>query len=300
MLPLYLEKLSIKELQHKASRLNELLINCRLCPNECNVNRTAGETGICDSSEEVLVSTVGPHYGEEAPLVGTNGSGTIFLTNCNLNCIFCQNYDISHLGRGEVYSISELANAMLSLQNRGCHNLNFVTPTHYTPQIINALILAIEKGFELPIVYNCGGYESVETLKQLENVIDIYMPDIKYSNDLSAEKYSGAKNYWNTVRAAVKEMHRQVGDLKMGGRGIAQRGLLIRHLVLPKDIAGSKEVLEFIAKEISIDTYINIMDQYRPAFQAYQQPEINRRISDDEYFVVVNYAKSIGLSRGFE
>jgi putative pyruvate formate lyase activating enzyme len=300
VLPLYLEKLTLLELEQRAEALHQLMIDCRICPNECLAKRSEGETGECHSTNEVIISSVGPHFGEEPPLAGTNGSGTIFFTNCNLSCEFCQNYDISQLGRGEKVSTLELASAMLQLQKRGCHNINLVTPTHFTPQIVEALILAVKKGLELPIVYNCGGYESVETLKLLEDIIDIYMPDIKYSIDENALKYSGIQNYWKIVKLAVKEMHRQVGDLKLSKRGIAQRGLLVRHLVLPNDVAGSKAVINFIADEISTDTYINIMDQYRPAYHAYKYPELNRQITASEYKEVVDYAFVKGLSKGIE
>lgn len=296
MLPLYLEKLTLPELQQRAEALHQLMIECRICPNECMAKRTEGETGDCHSTDEVIISSVGPHFGEEPPLVGINGSGTIFFTNCNLSCEFCQNYDISHFGRGERISTSELASAMLQLQIRGCHNINLVTPTHFTPQIVDALILAVEKGLELPIVYNCGGYESVETLKLLEDIVDIYMPDIKYSIDENALKYSGVLNYWETVKLAVKEMHRQVGDLKISKRGITQRGLLVRHLVLPNDVAGSKAVIDFIADEISSDTYLNIMDQYRPTYQAYKYPKLDRQITASEYKEVVEYAFTKGFA----
>jgi len=300
MLPLYLEKLTLHEIHQRAETLHQLLVECRICPNECKAKRTEGETGECHSTDEVIISSVGPHFGEEPPLVGTNGSGTIFFTNCNLSCEFCQNYDISHLGRGEKVSITELANAMLQLQQRGCHNINLVTPTHFTPQIVDALTLAIEKGLELPIVYNCGGYESFETLKLLEDIIDIYMPDIKYSIDENALKYSGVQNYWETVKAAVREMHRQVGDLKISKRGIAMRGLLVRHLVLPNDLAGSKTVIDFIADEISTDTYLNIMNQYRPTYHAYKHSKLDRQITVSEYIVVVDYAHTKRLKRDFD
>jgi putative pyruvate formate lyase activating enzyme len=299
MLPLYLEKLTLPKLHQKAQALHQLLVECRLCPNECMAKRTKGETGDCHSTDEVIISSVGSHFGEEPPLVGTNGSGTIFFTNCNLDCKFCQNYDISHLGMGEKVSITDLARAMLQLQQRGCHNINLVTPTHFTPQIIDALILAIEKGLELPIVYNCGGYESIETLKLLEDIVDIYMPDIKYSIDENALKYSGVQNYWQTVKLALKEMHRQVANLKISKRGIAQRGLLVRHLVLPDDAAGSKAVIDFVADEISTETYLNIMDQYRPAYNVHKYDKLNRRITPSEYDEVVDYAFNKGLRRGF-
>ncbi len=300
MLPLYLEKLTPKDLKEKAEALHELFVECRICPNACMARRSEGETGECHSTDDVIISSVGPHFGEEPPLVGLMGSGTIFLANCNLSCEFCQNYNISHLGIGEKVTTENLAGSMLKLQQRGCHNINFVTPTHFTPQIVDALLLAVEKGLELPIVYNCGGYESVETLKLLENIIDIYMPDIKYSVDENALKFSGIQNYWDVVTKALKEMHRQVGDLKISKRGIAQRGLLIRHLVLPNDIAGSKKIIEFVADEISTNTYLNIMDQYRPAYNASKHEKLNRRITPFEFIEVVDYAFSKGLKRGFE
>lgn len=299
MLPLYLEKLNPYELSVRAEFLKKLLEECRLCPNECAVNRLSGETGNCQSSYEVMISSYGPHFGEEPELVGLYGSGTIFFTNCNLSCVYCQNYDISQLGVGHKISIEELADIMISLQRRGCHNINLVTPTHFVPQIVEALLIAIEKGLEIPLVYNCGGYESVETLKMLENIIDIYMPDIKYSDNEIAERLSGIKNYWNVVRAAVKEMHRQVGDLHIDRMGIAKRGLLVRHLVLPNNLSGSQKVIDFIADEISKDTYLNIMDQYHPAFNAGKYNDLNRRITTDEYDKVINYAISRGLRRGF-
>ncbi len=300
MFPLYIEKLTITDLQQRAEALHKLLSECRICPNKCMAKRTEGETGECHSTDEVIISSVGPHFGEEPPLVGRNGSGTIFFTNCNLSCEFCQNYDISHIGMGGKISITDLARAMLQLQQRGCHNINLVTPTHFTQQIVNALILAVEKGLEIPIVYNCGGYESIETLKLLEDIVDIYMPDIKYSIDENALKYSRVQNYWETVKLAVKEMHRQVGELKISKRGIAQRGLLVRHLVLPNDAAGSNAVIDFVADEISKDTYLNIMDQYRPAYQANKYAKLNRKITPSEYKEVVDYAFNKGLRRGFE
>ena len=299
MLPLYLEKLSFPEIKQKKDALHKLFIECRICPNECMARRTEGETGLCNSTNKLIISSVGPHYGEEPPLVGTFGSGTIFFANCNLACEFCQNYDISHLGLGEKVSVGYLSQAMLKLQEKGCHNINLVTPTHFTPQIVDALIEAVEKGLEIPLVYNCGGYESVETIKHLEDIIDIYMPDIKYSDNENALKYSGIQNYWETVKAALKEMHRQVGDLKISKRGIAQRGLLIRHLVLPNNIAGSRMVIDFIADEISIGTYINIMDQYHPDYKAFDDKNLNRRITDSEYKEVMEYALTKGLKRGF-
>jgi putative pyruvate formate lyase activating enzyme len=299
MLPVYLEKLTIAELKSRSEQLLELQRECRICPRQCLAKREMGEIGECRSTGEMVISSVGPHFGEEPPLVGTNGSGTIFFTNCNLKCEFCQNFDISQLGSGFIVSVNQLAEAMLKLQNLGCHNINFVTPTHFTPQIAEALLLAIEKGLEIPLVYNCGGYESVEILKLLDGLIDIYMPDIKYSDSNLAEKYSCVPEYWKTVKSAIKEMHKQVGDLKVGKRGIAQRGLLIRHLVLPNRISGSEKVIDFIADEISIDTYINIMDQYHPAYRASRHIELNKLITKDEYLHSIYYAECKGLHRGF-
>lgn len=299
MLPSYLEKLTIKDLSERADALLQFLSECKICPNECNVNRAEGEEGIyCHSTSEIVVSSFAPHFGEEPPLVGFSGSGTIFFANCNLSCVFCQNYEISQLGHGTNVSVSDLAAIMLSLQERGCHNINLVTPTHFVPQIISALVIAVKKGLEIPIVYNCGGYESVETLKLLEDIVDIYMPDIKYSNNETAARLSGIKNYWDVVQSAVKEMHRQVGDLHINRRGIAKTGLLIRHLVLPNDLAGSEKVIDFIADEISKDTYINIMDQYYPAYKTNQFDELSRRITNEEYERVIGYAKKKGLTRG--
>lgn len=300
MLPSFISELSLDELKDRKEKLYELLEECRLCPNECGVDRRISNNGNCRSGYLPIVSSYFPHFGEEPPLVGKFGSGTIFFANCNLDCKFCQNYDISHYGIGKEVTIEELASMMIYLQNRGCHNINFVTPTHFTPQIVDALIIAREKGLEIPLVYNCGGYESVDTLKLLDKIIDIYMPDIKYSSNENALKYSGASDYWNVVKKAIKEMHRQVGDFIISSNGIAKRGLLIRHLVLPNNIAGSKKVLEFIANEISKNSYVNIMDQYRPAYLASKFSELNRPIYEREYEEVINFARQIGLYRGFE
>ena len=300
MLPSYISEISLPELIERRDKLYELLEACRLCPNECGVNRFESDNGNCRSGILPKVLSAHRHFGEEPPLVGMFGSGTIFFTNCNLDCKYCQNYDISHQGIGVEVSIQDLAEMMLDLQNVGCHNINLVTPTHFVPQIVDALIIAREKGLQIPLVYNCGGYESVETLKLLDKIIDIYMPDIKYSSNENALKYSGVSDYWDVVRESVKEMHRQVGDLVINYLGIARRGLIIRHLVLPNDIAGSKKVLEFIAKEISIDSYVNIMDQYRPLYLANRYPELNRSITKKEYMEVINYARQIGLHLGFE
>ncbi len=299
MVPAYREQLGTSELNRRADALRELLHRCTVCPRECGADRLSHRYGVCRATDVVLVSGASPHFGEEPPLVGSHGSGTIFLTSCNLKCAFCQNFDISQQRHGWETSISDLARLMLMVQELGCHNVNFVTPTHYTPQIVEALVRAVDHGFSLPIVYNCGGYESVPTLKLLDGIVDIYMPDIKYSDDENARRYSGAPQYWNTARAAVVEMHRQVGDLHVNSRGIAERGLLIRHLVLPERIAGSFAVLDFIAADLSLDSYVNIMDQYHPSCHASRYPELDRRITSEEYHEVVRYASRLGLRRGF-
>ncbi|MDI6885071.1 MAG: radical SAM protein [archaeon] len=298
--PVYLETYETGELEERIEKLLDILNECKLCPRACGVTRNKGEKGYCKSGNELMVSSVHPHYGEEEVLVGTYGSGTIFLTNCNLGCIYCQNYDISHLGYGQRVTEEELAQSMLSLQKRGCHNINFVTPTHFTPQIMKALKIAIENGLHIPLVYNCGGYESKSTIELLDGIVDIYMPDIKYGDEESAKKYSNASDYFTVCKEAVKEMHRQVGDLTVDERGIAVRGLLIRHLVLPNGLAGSAEVFKFIATELSKESYVNIMLQYRPMYKAYEYKELNREIKMSEYREALDSAKEWGLHRGFE
>ena len=298
--PSYLELYRTGELHERIEALLGILKECRLCARECGVDRTKGEKGVCKAGERLMVSSAFPHFGEEPPLVGWGGSGTIFLTNCNLRCIFCQNYEISHLGRGSEVSGEDFAAMMLNLQRMGCHNINFVTPTHYSAQIVAALPIAIEGGLELPLVWNCGGYESLEVIKLLDGIVNIYMPDIKYSGEIQARKYSKAPHYFERVKAAVREMHRQVGVLEIDARGIARRGLLIRHLVMPGGVAGTEEVMRFIAEELSTESYVNIMDQYRPCYMADKFPEINRPITMDEYRDALETARSFGLHRGFE
>jgi len=256
-----------------------------------------GELGFCRSGLLPKVSSFSPHFGEEAPLVGRHGSGTIFFTNCNLGCIFCQNYEISHLGKGEEVTKEELSKMMLHLQSLGCHNINFVTPTHFVPQILAALELAVKMGLNVPLVYNCGGYEAKEVIALLEGIFDIYMPDIKYEDSEVSKKYSKAEDYPQIVKVAVKEMHRQVGDLILDGRGIAKKGLLVRHLVLPEGLAGTKGVMQYLAREVSLNTYVNIMDQYHPCYQAEEYPEIKRPISRAEYREAVDFALEEGISR---
>jgi putative pyruvate formate lyase activating enzyme len=296
--PSYLKLYESGELDERVARLYSILESCELCPRRCKVNRLKAQKGSCRSGVELTISSYGPHFGEEPKITGRNGSGTIFLTNCNLLCIFCQNYEASHLGDGKEVSIDEAAEIMLSLQSRGCHNINLVTPTHYTPQLVKTISVAASRGLKLPIFWNCSGYENVETIKLLEGIVDIYKPDIKYGKSEPAKKYSNAPDYFERCKEAVKEMHRQVGDLKVNKKGIAYRGLLIRHLVLPNNLAGSEKVLEFAA-ELSKECYVNIMAQYRPCGRAYEHEELSRRPSRTEYFRMLDYAKKLGLHRGF-
>ena len=275
----------------------EILRECRLCPRECRIDRLTGQKGKCQVTREVVVSSYGPHFGEEAPLVGGHDSGTIFFAHCNLKCVFCQNYTISQLGEGTEVTSDELAGMMLSLQTQGCHNINLVSPTHVVPHILAALEIAVRKGLSVPLVYNTGGYDSLETLCLLDGIVDIYMPDMKYSDARIAEQLSGIKDYPGANQAAVKEMHRQVGDLQMDERGVAQRGLLVRHLVLPNRLAGTEEVVRFLAQEVSRDTYLNIMAQYHPCHKAFDLPRLSRRITDKEFSEAVDLAHRYGLNR---
>ena len=261
------------------------------------MNRLAADVGKCRTPREAKVSSYGPHFGEEAPLVGRRGSGTIFFTNCNLRCLFCQNYSISQLGEGQKVSKEELAYIMLSLQAKGCHNINLVSPTHVVPQVLEALELAVESGLHLPLVYNSGGYDSVETLRILDGIVDIYMPDMKYDDAETARELSGIENYPEINKAAIKEMHRQTGDLEINEEGVAQRGLLVRHLVLPHGLAGTKGIVNFLSKEISRNTYVNIMAQYCPCYKAFQIPSLRRRISSTEFREALSSAQKAGLSR---
>lgn len=294
-----MSKIRLDELKDRVKSAYLLLEKCSVCPRKCGVNRLKGERGFCQVGKDLSISSFGPHFGEEDVLVGSFGSGAIFLTSCSLNCVFCQNYQISQLRQGEVVSLNDFATIMLSLEERGCHNINFVTPTHFIPQILQAVLIAKEKGVNIPLVYNSSGYDSVEVLSLLEGVIDIYMPDAKYADEEVALRYSNAPNYPNIMKDALKQMHRQVGDLSLDGEGIATRGLLVRHLVLPNDLAGTAEIMHFLATEISQDTYVNIMDQYRPCFRAHLYPEVNRLITQAEYEKAVELARKEGLHRGF-
>ena len=295
-IPIY-QSLAEHEFHRKMEQAEDILVDCTLCPRECHVNRRAGETGFCKTGDRPFVSSWGPHFGEERPLVGRQGSGTIFFGNCNLGCLFCQNYSISHGGEGTEISHEKLADIMLGLQQTGCHNINFVTPTHQVAAILRSLEIAARKGLSIPLVYNCGGYESLETLEILNSIIDVYMPDFKYSSSEYAARFSEADDYPEVAKKALKEMHRQVGELVMDERGIARRGLLIRHLVLPDNVAGTQEIVTFIAEELSKDTYVNIMDQYHPCFKAFENPPLDRRITGREYAEAVHMAIDSGLKR---
>jgi len=293
----YLEPYNRSELADRIKAAKDLLHNCHVCPRHCGINRLVGETGKCRTGKNAIISSYGPHFGEESPLVGQHGSGTIFFTNCNLQCLFCQNYSISQLGNGSEVSKEELAGIMLSLQKMGCHNINLVSPTHVVPQILEALELAINLGLHLPLVYNSGGYDRTEVLSILDGIIDIYMPDMKYSDDATAKDLSGIEDYTSYNKSAVKEMHRQVGDLQLDRANIATRGLLIRHLVLPHELAGTKETVEYISRGISPHSYVNIMDQYRPCYQAHKRKQLSRTISHQEFSEAIELANESGLYR---
>lgn len=286
-------RVSGAELERRIEKLYEILENCTLCPRSCQVNRFVSKNGACRTGIRPIVSSFGPHFGEESFLVGNNGSGTIFFSNCNLNCVFCQNWEISQMGVGEEIDVEELSKIMLKLQKMGCENINLVSPTHQVPMIVDAVSRAWQKGLKLPIVYNCGGYESIETLKLLEGIVDIYMPDFKYGDDEKALKYSKVPNYTSVVKRALEEMYRQVGPLNIES-GVATRGVFVRHLIMPNDASSSEKVLQLIAS-VSLDIPVNIMTQYYPAFKAHQYAELNRRITREEFIKVVEKARTLGL-----
>ncbi|MFB0565414.1 MAG: radical SAM protein [Candidatus Aminicenantaceae bacterium] len=296
--PSYLELEEKGILSERIAKLFSIYENCHICPRNCRVDRTKGQTGKCKATSKVKVSSAFPHFGEERPLVGKKGSGTIFFSNCGLRCVYCQNYKISIEGEGEEISDRKLADIMLGLQKLGCHNINLVTPTYYIPNIVNALQKAIKRGLNTPLVYNTSGYETLETLQLLDGIIDIYLPDCKYMDPEYSAKYSdGAFNYPYYVKIALKEMHRQVGVLKVNSKGIAVNGLMIRHLVLPSRISGTEKFLKFVAENIPKTTYINIMSQYRPEHKAFEYPKIARRIKRSEYAEALNWARKYGLNR---
>ncbi len=301
--PGYIRLYANGELERRSDAAHDLLASCTVCPRRCSVNRIAGERGFCRTGLLPVISSFGPHFGEEPPLVGTGGSGTIFVTHCNLSCCFCQNYDISQCGRGSETTPEEIAGMMLRLQHAGCHNINIVTPTHIVPQLIESVLIAAGRGLRIPLVYNSGGYDSVETLRLLENIIDIWMPDAKYGSNGIAADLSGVPDYVDVMHAVIREMYRQAGDLVIRD-GIAVRGLLVRHLVLPGNLAGSDMVLPWIAREISPDTYVNIMDQYHPAYRVVAESnsryrELCRGITAAEFSGAIRIARDAGLHRGF-
>ena len=295
--PSYLETFRSGNLETRVQGLVERLACCELCPRRCRVNRLDGERGFCRTGRRAVLSSFGPHFGEEDPLVGRGGSGTIFFTHCNLLCCFCQNYDISHEGAGEEIGPEGVARIMLHLQKQGCHNVNFVSPSHVITQIMEALPLAIEGGLRIPLVYNTGGYDLPETLVLLEDVVDIYMPDVKFSEGKVAQEFARAPDYPLVARQALLEMHRQVGDLCLDAEGVAWKGLLVRHLVMPEGLAGTEETFAWIAGHLSRDTYLNVMDQYRPCGRAHQHPCLSRRIKPDEYEQALQIADRYGLHR---
>ncbi|MFY9141165.1 MAG: radical SAM protein [Thermacetogeniaceae bacterium] len=287
----YIDLYRTGELVKMVSVLKESLEPCRLCPRECGASRLSGERGQCGAGKDAEISGFGPHFGEEPPLVGGGGSGTIFFAFCSLRCVFCQNFETSRGMDKYAVNTTELAEIMLKLQERGCVNINLVTPTHYIPQILDALLVACENGLKLPLVYNCSGYERLEILRQLAGIVDIYMPDIKYADSDIALKYSQISDYPRVAKEALKEMHQQVGDLVLDKEGIAIKGLLIRHLVMPGGLAGTASLMKFIAEEISPKSWINIMNQYYPTYLAHRYPEINRRITYKEYLEALKAAE---------
>ena len=296
--PAYLKLAGSGELAARAARARRHLGDCDLCARYCHVDRLRGIAGaVCRTGERAIVHSYGPHHGEENPLRGARGSGTIFFSRCNLRCVYCQNWDISQKGLGREVGPGEIAGMMLDLQAQGCHNINFVSPSHVVAQILSAVAMAADEGLTLPLVYNTGGYDSLEALELLDGIIDIYMPDMKYGDPDVARRYSHVRDYVDINRAAVREMHRQVGDLVLDGHGIAVRGLLVRHLVLPHDLAGTDAVLGFLAREISAHTYLNIMDQYRPCYRAGDHAALARRVTGREYAQALAWAEAAGLRR---
>jgi putative pyruvate formate lyase activating enzyme len=297
--PSYLNLLASGELQRRADVAWESLTSCTICPQNCRVNRLAGKKAVCRSATELIVGSWNVHRREEPPISGTRGAGTIFFGHCQARCTYCQNYWLSQDGHGQQVTPERLARMMLLLQKRQVHNLDFVTPTHYVPQILRALVIAAEQGLRLPIVYNCAGYENLETLRLLDGVVDIYLPDAKYADDKHAVRTSKMPHYVASNRETLKEMYRQVGPLRLDDEGIGVRGLLIRHLVMPNGIAGTREVLQWIADELGPDTPVSVMDQYFPAWKAFNDPTLNRRLHWSEYREAVDAMEAAGLTEGF-
>jgi len=295
--PSYLELFERGLLPERIGKALEILEGCTLCPRNCGVNRLEDERGFCETGREARVASYNAHFGEEAPLVGSHGSGTIFISSCNLLCSFCQNYEISHGNEGVDVEPEQMASMMTNLAEMGCHNINFVTPTHVVPQVLEALPMAIEKGLRVPLVYNSSGYDSVESLRLLDGIFDIYMPDFKFWDKTYSERYCQAPDYRDVAAAAIREMHRQVGDLEIDEQGVAVRGLLVRHLVMPGGVAGTEEIAKFLAEEISPHTYVNVMDQYRPCGSAHRDSVINRRLTGREFREATEAARRAGLKR---
>ncbi|WP_293443188.1 radical SAM protein [Persephonella sp.] len=292
--PSYIRLYEEGKLGEKVEKAYSFLEECSVCPHNCDINRLKDEKGFCKTGLNVKVASFFPHLGEEFPIRGYSGSGTIFISYCNMRCVYCQNYELSHLGEGKEYTPEEIAGIMLYLQEEGCHNINWVSPSHVVPQLIKALQIAVKKGLKIPIVYNTSSYDSPEIIKLLDGIIDIYLPDLKYLNDQHGKKYSKVKNYPDTAKEVIKLMHKQVGDLKTDERGIAYRGVLVRHLVLPNDISTTKKVLDFL-KSVSPNMHVNIMAQYYPYYKAFEYPELSRRITELEYKEAVRYALQTGL-----
>ena len=295
--PCYIDTLQSGLLKNKIRQAAEILQSCQLCPRKCRVNRLSGQKGICKTTDQAIVYGYHAHFGEEAPLVGQHGSGTIFFSHCNLKCNFCQNFDISHKGAGNPVSDMELAEMMLALQQEGCHNINFVTPSHVVPQILSAIQIAAARGLTLPLIYNTSAYDAVETLQILDSVIDIYMPDFKFWDPRSSDVTCGAPDYPDAARKAILEMHRQVGDLVLDAAGLAKRGLLIRHLVMPDGLAETLEIMKFVASKVSRDTYVNVMPQYQPSGDIGNIKWLRRKITTQEYAKAIQYAQDAGLTR---
>ncbi|MFC1646285.1 radical SAM protein [Candidatus Omnitrophota bacterium] len=297
--PSYLKSYNDSTLKTKIEKAYKLLESCTICPRKCKVNRINNEKGFCRVGLKPVICSFMPHHGEEPPISGSRGSGTIFLSFCNLKCQYCQNYSFSQNGEGEEVSLEKLSELMLYLQNSNCHNINFVTPTHVMPQILKALYMAIEKGLNIPIVYNTSGYELPEMIKILDSIVDIYLVDMRYADNQHSEKYSKASNYPYYNQEAVKEMYMQVGDAEIDKEGIMKKGLLVRHLVLPNNISGTEKIMQFLSKEISKKTSISIMSQYSPYYQAYKYPELSRRITKEEYQAAIDCLSKYGLENGW-
>ncbi len=296
--PSYLNLYHSGELKKRVEQALKVLRSCHLCPRRCGANRELNQLGFCRSGKDLIIYSSQPHFGEEPPISGVSGSGTIFFSNCHLSCIYCQNYSFSQLGQGESISPEGLAELMIKLKDSGCHNINLVSPTHFLPQILKGLELAIGRGLDIPLVYNSNGYESVSILKLLEGIVDIYLPDFRYSQEEAAQKYSGVSGYWEIARRAIKEMYRQAGNLKLKNH-LAFRGVLVRHLILPEDLAGTKKIMDFLSKEVSAEIHVSLMSQYYPAFKAGQFPPLNRTITNQEYEKGKQWFKEAGLKNGW-